>query len=116
MRTIDHIRTENLKKLAGDYNGTSGLARVLGKNSSQISMWLNNTTANGRARAISGPSCRAVEHVLGRPHGWMDIDHSVTATTGDGVYAMFRELSVEEQVKFFAMLASGVAGKSGADA
>jgi hypothetical protein len=116
MRSIDDIRTENLQNLAAEHKGTGGLAKALGKKPSQISMWLNRTTSNGRARAISGPSCRAAELLLGKPPGWMDVDHSVSPMTGDGVYAMFRELSLEERVKFLQMLASGSASKSGPDA
>ena len=112
MVTIDDIRTQNLQVLVAQFDGTNKFAVLIGRTPAQVSQWLNRTpnSRTRKPRVISRESCRMVEEKTGRPSGWMDIDHSAasSALTGEGVYAQFRALALDERVQFFKLLAQGV--------
>lgn len=76
MKTIEVIRTENLRLLL-EKHGYAKVEADTGKARSQISRWANNNkTANGKPSFISNDSCREIEEKMKLPERWMDIDHS----------------------------------------
>lgn len=79
MKTIDDIRTENLKTLVQQCGGTTKFSEKTGKSASQVSQWLNRSlnSITGRPRVISTASCRAVEESLELQPGWMDTEHDM---------------------------------------
>jgi hypothetical protein len=113
MRTIDDIRTGNLRALAAEYDGTNGFAALIGRTPQQVSQWLNRTidSRSRKPRVISSRSCRMIERALGREAGWMDMDHATAAEgvgTGEHVFRLFKALPLDERVKFLSLLAQGV--------
>lgn len=78
--TIDLIRRQNLKTLSSESGGIGKLAERLGKDPSQVSQWINASldSRTGRPRGIRSRTCRDIEAVLGKPEGWMDVDHSAS--------------------------------------
>lgn len=113
MTTIDDIRTNNLHLLSSEYGGPGALAAAIGKHASQVSQWLNRSrhSVSGKPRAISGPSCRALEDRIGKAAGWMDVEHrsdGAPGPTAQSVYADFLSLPREERTEFFRLMASSI--------
>lgn len=81
MKTIDDIRTDNLKALVQQHGGTNKFAEKIGKGAAQVSQWVNRSanSITGRPRVVSTASCRAIEAELELPFGWMDTEHDDTA-------------------------------------
>lgn len=77
MKKIEDVRRENLQRLRDELGSVQVLADRIGKSQSQVSQWLNASvhSASGKPRTISSGSCREVEKALGRPEGWMDVEH-----------------------------------------
>jgi len=108
MKSIDEIRTDNLRLLSDEQGGVGKLALAIGREQSQVSQWLNRSPMHGtgKPRVISTRSCRFVEKALGKPEGWMDRDHVASngVLSAEVLFTGFRSMSVEEQRKFFHLL------------
>lgn len=73
----EKTRTNNIKLLIEKYGGPTKLGEALGKSTSQISQWANNSiaTTTGKPTYISSRSCRVIEKALGLDDGWLDTPH-----------------------------------------
>ncbi|CCJ49412.1 MULTISPECIES: helix-turn-helix domain-containing protein [Bordetella] len=82
---IDDIRRTNLALLAKEAGGVGRLAEHLEKDQSQVSQWLNasKNSATGTPRGMRSATCRAIEEKMGKPPGWLDIDHAEDTSTSD---------------------------------
>lgn len=76
MKTIDEIHRERLAMLRRELGGVGKLAKTIGKDSSQVSQWLNASlnSGTGKARGMSDDQCRHIEEMCGKSRGWMDSD------------------------------------------
>lgn len=76
--TIDSIRRQNLKTLSLESGGIGRLAERLSKDQSQVSQWINASpdSRTGKPRGIRSSTCRDIELRLGKPLGWLDVNHS----------------------------------------
>lgn len=74
MKTIEETRLDKLLILRDELGSTKALAELLGKSSSQISQWLNQSpdSKTGKPRAINNASAREIEQLARKPKGWMD--------------------------------------------
>ena len=103
MKKIEDIRRENLGLLRAEAGGVQRLADRLGKSQSQVSQWLNASanSGSGKPRTISTASCREIERAIGKPEGWMDMQHQeahvALVETDDAVELrrMLRDASAE---------------------
>jgi transcriptional regulator with XRE-family HTH domain len=77
MKKIEDVRRDNLKRLRDELGSVQELADTIGKGHSQVSQWLNASThsASGKPRSVSSASCREIEKAIGKPEGWMDVEH-----------------------------------------
>lgn len=75
--TIDYVRRSNLAALARESGSIRRFAEKIGKDPSQISQWINAApdSRTGRPRGIRSTTCRDIERLIGKPEGWMDVDH-----------------------------------------
>lgn len=83
---IDDIRRANLALLAKEAGGVGRLAERLERDQSQISQWLNasKNSATGTPRGMRAGTCRFIEEKMGKPEGWLDVNHAdVGTTSGD---------------------------------
>jgi DNA-binding transcriptional regulator YdaS (Cro superfamily) len=83
MKKIEDVRRENLQRLRKELGSVKALAERLGKEPPQVSQWLNASvhSVSGKPRTISSESCREVERALGKPEGWMDVEHVAATLT-----------------------------------
>jgi hypothetical protein len=75
MKSVEEIRRENLARERIRLGGSTKLAAKIGKNKNQVYQWLKPEGAKA-SRSIHRDTCREIEPLLGRPKGWLDIDHS----------------------------------------
>lgn len=75
---IDDLRRANLALLAKEAGGVGRLAERLDRDQSQVSQWLNasKNSATGTPRGMRAATCRFIEEKMGKPEGWLDLDHS----------------------------------------
>lgn len=78
-KSIETIRTENLRLLAEKFGGIARIAEKTGRSHAQISQWVHNfkNTKSGKPMYISSGSCRMVETAMDLPKYWMDVDHAM---------------------------------------
>jgi len=83
MKTIEEIRTENLKNLVKEFPTLQAFADAIDKPHSQVGQWIHRYTdaRTGKPRTIGSRMCREVEIKLGKPTGWMDVDHGLGNVT-----------------------------------
>jgi len=83
---IDDIRRANLALLAKEAGGVGRLAERLERDQSQVSQWLNasKNSATGTPRGMRAGTCRFIEEKMGKPEGWLDINHSDDAADPAG--------------------------------
>lgn len=74
---IDELRRHNLSILADESGGVGKLAEILGKDSSQVSQWINGSknSSTGKPRGMRSNTCREIEEKTRKPLGWLDADH-----------------------------------------
>lgn len=103
MKTIDEIHRANLKALAEEFDGVGKLADLIGRQSSQVSQWMNGSRNSGtsKPRGMGTSSCRLVEKACGKPKGWMDVDHGAAANDtvgapGAAPSGQYQWISIEE--------------------
>ncbi len=79
---IDDIRRANLASLAKEAGGVGRLAERLERDQSQVSQWLNasKNSATGTPRGMRAGTCRFIEKKMGKPEGWLDINHADAGT------------------------------------
>lgn len=74
--TISEIRRENLRELLLEYKTIVALSEVTGVDQNYISQILSQSpTKTGKPRAMGNSVARRLEKGVGKPEGWMDIDH-----------------------------------------
>lgn len=97
MKKIEDVRRENLQRLRNEIGSVQALADRIGKSQSQVSQWLNASThsVNGRPRTISSGSCREVEAAVGKPEGWMDVEHREFAAVQTSEVVALRKMLAE---------------------
>jgi len=79
MKFIDDIRRENLATLAKEVGGVAALSRLLDREESQISQWINGSPLpSGKKRGMKIETARWIEATTGKPPGWLDIQHEAT--------------------------------------
>lgn len=85
MKTIDEIRRENLAQIVAEVGGVTALSNLMQKSSSQISQWLNGSanSGTGKPRGMRSASCREIERACHKAGGWMDVEHSPSASRGE---------------------------------
>lgn len=92
---IDELRRHNLSALSDEFGGVGKLAEALGKDSSQVSQWINGSknSSTGRPRGMRTSTCRDIERATGKPAGWLDTNHrknpprNANTTTGPTLHA-----------------------------
>lgn len=77
MKLIDDIRADNVRLLAAEHGGVTGLASKLERSESQISQWTNRSKnhGTGKPRGMRSSTARWLEDKCGKPEGWLDIEH-----------------------------------------
>ena len=82
MADINQVRRQQLRKLVGEYEGMTALARKLGlKKGAYISQLLTDPPV----RTISEKTARGWEKILSLSPGWMDSTPQASATHTNGV-------------------------------
>ena len=85
MRNVSRIRLQNLESLIKEAGSAAGLARAANTNSSYLSQVRNRFPApNGNPRGIGNELADKLEKAMGKPSGWMDLQHE-KATSIDGI-------------------------------
>jgi SOS-response transcriptional repressor LexA len=81
MKMIDDIRRENMAALAKEVGGVAALAEKLGRTEAQISQWIHGSLLpSGKRRGMRSETARFIEQRTGKPLGWLDTDHTQSAT------------------------------------
>lgn len=77
VKLIDQIRRDNLDRLQKELGSLKKLADLVGRSESQVSQWKLGAkhSTTGKPRGMRSETARHIEACLGRPIGWMDIDH-----------------------------------------
>ncbi|RIJ84982.1 hypothetical protein RSP822_18095 [Ralstonia solanacearum] len=83
MKTIDEIRLDNLLLAIGRAGTATALAEKSGLSAAYISQIKNRQpdSKTGKPKNMGDEAARKVEAGIGEKRGWMDVDHSTTATT-----------------------------------
>jgi hypothetical protein len=107
VKTIDEIRRANLLLLiseAGNASRLSALTEVSPPIISQVSRGVARSEG-GKARVMGDTIARRLESKMGKPRGWMDIDHSAISIAADlngregQLVGLFRLLNDAEQIE-----------------
>lgn len=70
-KTISQIRLENARTLLREVGSQAAICEATGRSQSQISAIMGENPRRGIGHKIA----RSLEHDLGKPAGWMDIEH-----------------------------------------
>ena len=83
MKTIDEIRLDNLLLAIGRAGTATALAEKSGLSAAYISQIKNRQpdSKTGKPKNMGDDAARKIETGLGEMRGWMDVDHSTTAST-----------------------------------
>lgn len=78
MKDIDQIRRENMASIEADLGGATAAAARAGMSQSQ---WSNlragaADSKTGKPRGMRKDTARKIERAMGRPPGWLDVEHS----------------------------------------
>ncbi len=80
---IDEIRRANLQALIAEAGNIDALAERSGVSAKYISQILNKWQgkADRKPRSVGTQLARRIETALGKPHAWMDHDHTAAVKT-----------------------------------
>ena len=82
MKFIDDIRRKNLSDLAAEKGGVAALSRLLEREESQVSQWINGSSLpSGKKRGMRSESARWIEFTTGKREGWLDERHDKPSAT-----------------------------------
>jgi hypothetical protein len=80
MEFIDDIRRKNLSALAAEVGGAATLSRLLEREESQVSQWINGSPLpSGKKRGMRSATARWIEERTGKRQGWLDERHDAAA-------------------------------------
>ncbi|WP_346766958.1 flavin prenyltransferase UbiX [Wielerella bovis] len=81
MKTLHQIRFENFETLIKEAGSVAELARQCGYNKPAYFYQVRSQTIkpNGKPLQLGKRICANLERGMGKPFGWMDVDHSSTA-------------------------------------
>lgn len=106
VRPVTEIRRDNLHRLIAEAGNASKLSALTGVPQpyiSQVSRAVPHSTT-GQPREMGDDIARKLEVKMGKPRGWMDVDHSALAMASDlngregQLVGLFRLLSDVEQI------------------
>jgi len=73
MKSVYHIRRENLRKLMNEWGGPTSLSKKLGHSNGS---YLAQLVGPHPSREVSEKVAREIETKLGLPSNWLDQDHN----------------------------------------
>lgn len=78
MKDIDDIRRENLRRIEKEAGSPSFAAHLLGMSPAQFTNLRDGArdSKTGKPRGMRKTTAREIEAKVGKPVGWLDIDHS----------------------------------------
>ena len=76
-RPRGHVRLNNLELLVAEAGSAVALARLAKTNESYLSQIRRQlTTPKGTPRGVGDSLAAKLEQAMGKPHGWMDVEHA----------------------------------------
>lgn len=107
-RDIDIVRRENLGIIVREVGGNRALADLLGRSESQVSQLLNGSKhfKSNKQRGMRKETARKIEQAVGKPIGWLDIDHKAMTNEPPREIDMSRIDSLEKLARTVGCLLS----------
>ncbi|KDC59282.1 peptidase S24-like protein [Bordetella bronchiseptica MBORD595] len=98
MKDIDEIRRDNLRLIERQFGGsTAAVARMVEMSPSQFANLREGAkdSKTGKRRGMRKETARRIEAAVGKPDGWLDVDHSTEVATELGG---FPPVSIERPI------------------
>lgn len=95
---VKQIRKANLRILIGEAGKAAKLAKCVDTDPSYISQIISKKGG----REVGDEFARKLERATGKPHGWMDQDHSIETLSSEqqAILEMYNQMTDEDKKRF----------------